>query len=522
MNVKVVESKDNELKFDWTLPWNEFEKYIEIAYKRTRGHFRIDGFRKGKAPRHIIENFYGKGVFYEDALNIAIDENYEKLAEELPKTAVGMPSVDIKELESGKDVVMEFTTEVMPEIEIKDMKNLEIPKIEEEVTDEAVKAELENQRRNNQREIIIDERAAEKGDTVDIDFEGFIDGVAFEGGKAEGNTLEIGSGKFIPGFEEQIIGKNINDEFDITVTFPEDYHAEEYAGKEAVFKTKLNAISRYELPELDDDFASEVSEFETIKELEADIRKKLEERLEESIAVRDENNAVDALVKRTDFEVPTALIESQTNQELEDFKFRLRQQGMDFDNFIQYTGQTEDGIKNELRPIAEKKTRANIVLDAAAKEMGIEVTDADREEAIKSAATGYGMDPDKFFEMAKNQDITFMDTGILNKKVVEELMKTVKRVEVKESEEKKEEKEEKKPAKKTTKKSTKKADKEAEEVKEATEEKEKKAPKKASKKKTEKLAEETDFDVEEKKEKKTTKKKIEKKVKEEKEDIEEK
>lgn len=518
MNVKVVESKDNELKFDWTLPWNEFEKYIETAYKRTRGHFRIDGFRKGKAPRHIIENFYGKGVFYEDALNIAIDENYEKLAEELPKTAVGMPSVDVKELESGKDVVMEFTTEVVPEIVIKDMKNLEIPKIEEEITDEAVQAELENQRRNNQREIIIDDRAAEKGDTVDIDFEGFIDGVAFEGGKAEGTTLEIGAGKFIPGFEDQIIGKNINDEFDITVTFPEDYHAKEYAGKEAVFKTKLNSISKYELPELDDDFASEVSEFETIKELEADIRKKLEERLQESIAIRDENNTVDALVAKTDFEVPKALIESQTNQEFEDFKFRLRQQGMDYEDFIKYTGQNEEGIKNELRPIAEKKTRANIVLDTAAKELGIEVTDADREEAIKSAATGYGMDPDKFFEMAKNQDITFMDTGILNKKVVEELMKTVKRVEVKEEEPK----EEKKPAKKTTKKTTKKADKEAEEVKVATEEKEKKTPKKASKKKTEKLVEEADFDVEGKKEKKTTKKKIDKKVKEEKEDIEEK
>lgn len=496
MNVKVIETKDNQLKFSWNLPWDEFQKYIESAYKRTRNRFRIDGFRKGKAPRHIIENFYGKGVFYEDALNIAIDENYEKLASSLPNKAVGMPSVDIEKLEEKEDVVLTFETEIVPDIEIKDIKKIEIPKIEEEITDEAVDAEVENQRRNNQREIIVDDRAAEKGDTVNIDFVGSIDGEEFEGGAAKDTNLELGGGKFIPGFEDQIVGKNIGEEFDVKVTFPEDYHAKSLAGKEAVFKTKLNAISKYELPELDDDFASEVSEFDTLDELKKDIREKLEERLKESIAVRDENNAVDALVAKTDFEVPKALIDAQEDQEYEDFKFRMSQQGMKFEDFMRFTGNTEESVRKELRPIAEKKTKANLVLSQAAKDLGIEVTDADREEAIKAAAVGYGMDPEKFFEMAKSHDITFMDTGILNKKVVEELMKDVKRVEVKE--EKKEA-----PKKATKKKTTKKAEEKA-----ADESEEK--PKKTAKKTSTKKATASD-EKEEKPAKKTTKKKTTKK-----------
>lgn len=502
MNVKVIETKDNQLKFSWTLPWDEFQKYIESAYKRTRNRFRIDGFRKGKAPRHIIENFYGKGVFYEDALNIAIDENYEKLASELPNKAVGMPSVDIEKLEEKEDVVLTFETEIVPDIKIKDIKKIEIPKIEEEITDEAVDAEVENQRRNNQRELIVDDRPAEKGDTVNIDFVGSIDGVEFEGGKAEDTNLELGGGKFIPGFEDQIVGKNIGDEFDVEVTFPEDYHAKNLAGKKAVFKTKLNSISVYELPELDDDFASEVSEFDTLDEFKKDIREKLEERLKESIAVRDENAAVDALVAKTDFEVPKALVDAQENQEFEDFKFRMSQQGMKFEDFMRFTGNTEETIRKELRPIAEKKTKANLVLSQAAKDLGIEVSDEDREEAIKSAATGYGMDPEKFFEMAKSHDITFMDTGILNKKVVEELMKDVKRVEVKEEKAEKEEA----PKKTTRKKTTKKA-----EEKEADEKEEK--PKKSTRKKTTTKKAASTEDKEEKPAKKTSKAKAEKEEK---------
>ncbi|MCI6609520.1 MAG: trigger factor [Ezakiella sp.] len=451
MKVEVVETKGSEIVFNWTLAWDDFEKYIEEAYKRTRSRYRIDGFRKGKAPRNIIENFYGKGVFYEDALNIAIDKNYDEIVKELPNEAVGMPSVDIKELEKDKEVVFEFTSEIVPEIEINKLKEIEIPKIEEEVTDEVVDAELENQRKKNQREIIVDDRAAEEGDIVRVDFEGFMDGAAFEGGKAEDSEIKLGEGRFIPGFETQIIGKNIGEEFEIKVSFPEDYHVEDYAGKEAIFKTKLNSISKYELPELDDDFASEISEFETLDEFKADIRKHLEESLEQSIRVRDENNLVEALVKETEFDVPETLVEYELNQEFEDFKYRIGQQGMDYKDFLTYTNQTEDVVKEQLKPIAEKKAKANLVLAQAAKELKIEVNDEDREKAIKDVAVSYGMEPEKFYDMAKSHDITFMDTGILNKKVIDELMKWVKRVEVKEEDKKetKSEKKEKKSNKKT-------------------------------------------------------------------------
>lgn len=445
MSVKIIEKKDNKVTFEWTMPWDEFKEFENKAYLKDRGHFRIDGFRKGKAPKHMIENFYGKGVFYEEALNIAISEKYESLVKELDIRAIGYPDVNVETLNEKEDVVMKVTTEVYPEIEIKEFKELEIPKIEEEVSEDAVNAVLQDERNKNQREIIIEDRPAKKGDQVIIDFEGFVDGKAFEGGKGEDFELVLGSGQFIPGFEDQIVGKNIGDEFDVVVTFPEEYHAEDLKGKEAVFKTKLKGISEFELPELDDDFASEISEFDTIEEFKNDIRAKLEENLKESIAIREENAAVDALVKLTDFEIPEAIIHNQQHKELDEYKYRLQQQGVDYNLFLQYTNQTEEDIFKQLKAVAEKRARANMVLESYAKKKGFEVTDEDREAAIKDAAAGFGMEPEKFYEMAKSHDITFMDQGIINKKVVEDLMKNVKRVEVKEEKEEK-------PKKKTTKK----------------------------------------------------------------------
>ena len=474
MSVKVIEKKDNKVVFEWQLPWDEFKQYEQKAYLKDRGHFRVDGFRKGKAPKHMIENYYGKGIFAEEAINMAINENYESVIKELDINAIGYPDIDIEKLEDGQAVVMKVETEVMPEIEFEEFKKLEIPLIEEEITDETVDAYLEDERNKNQREIIVDDRAAKEGDQVIIDFKGFLGDEPFEGGEGEDTELVLGSGQFIPGFEDQIVGKKIDEEFDVVVTFPENYHASELAGKEATFKTKLKGISEFELPELDDDFASEISEFDTLDEFKADIRKNLEEQLKEAIAIREENAAVDALVEKADFVVPEAIIHDQQHKELDEYKYRLQQQGLDFNMFLQYTGQKEEDIFNQLKEVAERRARANMTLAAYAKKLGYEVTDEDRETAIKEAAAGFGMEPDKFYEMAKSHDITFMDQGITNKKVVEHLMTIVDRVKV---EEEKEEKKEKKAPKKSTKKSEDKADKKSEDKKEA-----KKAEKKSEKK----------------------------------------
>lgn len=479
MSVKVIEKKDNKVVFEWQLPWDEFKEYEQKAYLKDRGHFRVDGFRKGKAPKHMIENYYGKGIFAEEAINMAINENYESVIKELDINAIGYPDIDIEKLEDGQAVVMKVETEVMPEIEFEEFKKLEIPLIEEEVTDETVDAYLEDERNKNQREIIVDDRAAKEGDQVIIDFKGFLGDEAFEGGEGEDTELVLGSGQFIPGFEDQIVGKNIDDEFDVVVTFPEDYHASDLAGKEATFKTKLKGISEFELPELDDDFASEISEFDTLDEFKADIRKNLEEQLKEAVAIREENAAVDALVEKADFVVPEAIIHDQQHKELDEYKYRLQQQGLDFNMFLQYTGQKEEDIFNQLKEVAERRARANMTLAAYAKKLGYEVTDEDRETAIKEAAAGFGMEADKFYEMAKSHDITFMDQGITNKKVVEHLMTIVDRVKVEEDKEEKEDKKEKKAPKKAAKKSE-----------DKDEKKEAKKPEKKSEKKSEKKGDE--------------------------------
>ena len=505
MSVKVIEKKDNKVVFEWQLPWDEFKQYEQKAYLKDRGHFRVDGFRKGKAPKHMIENYYGKGIFAEEAINMAINENYESVIKELDINAIGYPDIDIEKLEDGQAVVMKVETEVMPEIEFEEFKKLEIPLIEEEITDETVDAYLEDERNKNQREIIVDDRAAKEGDQVIIDFKGFLGDEPFEGGEGEDTELVLGSGQFIPGFEDQIVGKKIDEEFDVVVTFPENYHASELAGKEATFKTKLKGISEFELPELDDDFASEISEFDTLDEFKADIRKNLEEQLKEAIAIREENAAVDALVEKADFVVPEAIIHDQQHKELDEYKYRLQQQGLDFNMFLQYTGQKEEDIFNQLKEVAERRARANMTLAAYAKKLGYEVTDEDRETAIKEAAAGFGMEPDKFYEMAKSHDITFMDQGITNKKVVEHLMTIVDRVKVEEEKEGKEEKKEKKPPKKATKKSEDKKD----------EKKEEKKPEKKSEKKDDDKKAKKDEDKKDKKEKKESKKAEDKEAKEE-------
>ncbi|MDO5716502.1 MAG: trigger factor [Tissierellia bacterium] len=428
MNTKILEQKDGKATIEWILPWDEFKTYEKKAYMKERGRFRIDGFRKGKAPKHMIENYYGKGIFYEDALNMAIADNYESIVEKNELDVVGYPSADVKTLEEGQDVVIELETEVYPEFTIENVEDIEIPLVEEEVTPEMVDLQLKQEQEKNGRQIFIEDRPAKMGDTVIIDFEGYMDGEPFEGGKDEDAELELGSGRFIPGFEEQIVGKNVGDAFDIEVSFPEDYHAKEYAGKKAIFKTVLNGITEIELPELDDDFASEISEFETLDELKEDFRKKLEESLKENIAIRDENAMVDALVAKTDFVLPEAMLEDAIDQEIKDFEYRMSQQGLTMKAYYEYTNSSEEQLRQQMKTVAEKKAKVNLTLAQAAKQLDISITDEDRETAIKEAAGGFGMDPEKFYEMAKDKNLHFMDTGILNKKTVEHLMEKVKRV----------------------------------------------------------------------------------------------
>lgn len=428
MTTKLIEKKDNMVTFEWSFPWEQFEQYEKKAYLRTRNRYRIDGFRKGKAPMHMIENFYGKGVFYEDALNIAIDDQYETLVRELDIQAIGHPKADVKTFEEGKDVVIEFETEVYPEFEIEEIECIEIPLIEEEVSDEMVDAQIDMERRKNARRIDVDDRAVESGDIVMIDFIGKLDGEPFEGGAAEDTELVIGSGQFIPGFEDQIIGKSRGDAFDICVTFPDEYHAEHLAGKEVIFETVLNEIMREELPEADDDFAAEVSEFDTLDAYRADLREKLEASLKEHIAIREENALVDALVKKAGIQAPEAMVRPGIGDEKRALEEHLRRQGLTLEQYKEYTGLTDELIEEQVKKRAQEKATINLVLAQAAKQIGLEVTDEDREKAIKDAAVGFGMEPDKFFEMAKSHDIRFMDTGILNAKTVRHLMGKVKRV----------------------------------------------------------------------------------------------
>ncbi|WP_353092897.1 trigger factor [Tissierella praeacuta] len=427
--MKVVLGKKENNKVDFTIEISEidFEKEVQKAYLKNRGRFNIPGFRKGKVPRKIIEMNYGEGIFYEEAINSLLPTAYDNAVEELELEPVDQPTVDVEEIGKGKPVLFKIEVVVKPEVDLGDYKGIEIEKVEYNVTDEHVEDELKSIQEMNARIIDAGDRAVKTGDVLTIDYAGYVDGAQFDGGTAEGQTLEIGSGRFIPGFEEQLVGKNKDEEVDVVVTFPEEYHAEDLKGKEATFKVKIHEIKEKELPVIDDEFAKDVSEFDTIEEYKKSIREKLEEEFKNKEKAENENNLIEKVIENCKVDIPEAMIDSQLESELGEFDYRMRMQGLNLEQYLQITNSTEESLKEQLRPMAEKRVIGDIILEAIGKAENIEVTDEDIDKELEKIAESYKQeDKEKFIKDMKKGDLSFLEIAIINQKVIELLMANAK------------------------------------------------------------------------------------------------
>ena len=380
-----------------------FAKAENEAYKKNVKSINVPGFRKGKAPKSIIEKMYGKGIFFEDAINACIPDAFEEAVKEADLTVVGTPKFDL--VSNDGDIVLKAEGFVKPEVSIEGYKGIEAEKKVAEVTDEDVEAELTRARERNARTIEVTDRAASMGDICNIDYEGSVDGVAFDGGKGVDHDLKLGSGSFIPGFEDQIVGKNIGEEFDVNVTFPEEYHAKELAGKAAIFKTKLNAIKFEELPEADDEFAKDVSEFDTLAEYKADIKAKMEKRNEDKAQGEFETALAEALMEKLVAEIPEPMFEAETENFVRDYDTRLRQSGLDLKTYFKYTGLTLDALREQMRPQAEKQVKMRLALEKIASLENLSVTDEDIDAEYKRISEAYNVPEEQVKSMIAAEDI---------------------------------------------------------------------------------------------------------------------
>ena len=395
MSLQVEKLEKNMAKLTIEASAEDFEKAIQKVYLKARGRINIPGFRKGKAPRKLIEKMYGTGVFYEDAANDLIPTAYAEALKDCDLEIVSRPEINVTQIESGKPFIFTAEVAVKPEVTLGEYKGVEVEKSDVEVTDEDINKEVDKERENNSRTIDVDDRAVESGDIIKLDFDGSVDGVPFAGGKAENYTLTIGSGSFIPGFEDQLIGTKIGEDKDVTVTFPEDYHEKSLAGKEAVFKCKVNAITVKELPDADDEFASEVSEFETLAEYKEDIKKKLTEKKEKEARAKKEAQAVEKAVENATMEIPDAMIDTQVQSMMEDFARRMQSQGLSLEQYFQFTGMDAKKMYDQMKPEALKRIQNSLVLEAVAKAENIEISDEKVDEEIAKMAEAYKMEVEK-------------------------------------------------------------------------------------------------------------------------------
>ena len=386
----------NRVELEIAIDRAAFEKAVADAYRKNVVKMNIPGFRKGKAPRAIVEKMYGKGVFYDDAINALLPDAYEEALEEAEETPVGRPEFEVLSVE--EEVVVKASFPVKPEVTVRDYKGIPVDRTVSPATEEEVNAEIERVRNRNSRTVDITDRPAQNGDIAVIDYEGFADGKAFEGGKGEKYNLTLGSGQFIPGFEEQIVGHNPGDAFDVTVTFPADYHASDLAGKEAVFKTVLHEIKFNELPALDDDFAKDVSEFNTFDEYKADVLAKIAERHEKEADADVEEKLIEALIERLEADIPEAMFENETEQQLRDYDNRLRAQGLDLGTYLKYTGMDLDKMREQFRPRAEKQVKTRLALEKIAELEGLQAEEADIEAEYQKIADMYGLEIEKVKE----------------------------------------------------------------------------------------------------------------------------
>ena len=403
-----VEKTDkNIVSFEFSVSPEEFEKAVQKAYKKNVKKINMPGFRKGKAPRIIIEKAYGKEVFYEDAINFVLPDAYDKAVEENGISPVAQPEVDLKseKIEPDKEIIFTAKVVVKPEFELGEYKGVKAEKAVYETTDENVNEEIEKLRERNSRLVPVEDRAVQADDIANIDFEGFVDDVAFEGGKGENFDLTIGSGQFIPRFEDQLLGKNVGDDVEVKVTFPEEYHAEDLAGKDAVFKVKINSLKVKELPEADDDFAMDVSEFDTLDEYKADIKAKLEKANEDKAKHETEQNVIDAVCANTEIDIPDEMIDSQIDSMIRDMDMQMRYQGIDLNTYMQYTGQTMDTIREQYKPEAEKRVKTTLVLEKVSEVEKIEPTDEDVENEYQKISEENGMKIDDIKKYIKEDDV---------------------------------------------------------------------------------------------------------------------
>ncbi|MDO4614157.1 MAG: trigger factor [Lachnospiraceae bacterium] len=395
MSIQVENLEHNMVKLTVTVSAEDFGKALTKAYNRQKKSISVPGFRKGHVPQQLVEKMYGTGVFYEDAANILINDTYNEESQKTGLTFVSRPEFDIEQIEKGKDFIYTAEVAVKPEVTLGQYKGIEVPKADLEVTDEEIGKELASEQDKNSRLIDVDDRAVEDGDTVILDYSGSVDGVAFDGGTAENQTLVIGSNTFIPGFEDGLIGAALEEERDVAVTFPEEYHAEDLKGKAAIFKCKVHKIQKKELPELNDDFAKDVSEFDTLDEYKEDIRKTLAERKQAAAKQEKEDAAVDKLIETSEMDIPEAMIASQADQSFEDFARQIQSQGISMDLYMQYTGQDEAAVKETMKPQALKQIQTRLVLEKVAEAENIEISDERIEEEIKKMAEQYQMDFDQ-------------------------------------------------------------------------------------------------------------------------------
>ncbi len=425
MNCKVEKTeKANEVKLEITIEAEKFDNAMKKVYFQNAKYFNIPGFRKGKAPMNIVEKYYGAQIFYEDAFNEVATEAYDEALEANKIDAVSRPVVDIKQMEKGKDVIFTAVVQTKPEVELGKYKGIEIPKVEYKVEEKDIEHELGHMQEHNSRLITVDDRALENGDIATIDFEGFVDGVAFDGGKAEGHELEIGSGSFIPGFEDQLVGMKIDEEREIKVTFPKEYFSKDLAGKEAMFKVKLHEIKRKELPELDDEFAKDVSEFDTLAELKASIKEKIEKNNEQRQKYETEDLAIKAVCEDVKVDIPSGMVEFEVENMMKDFEQRLSYQGLNLDQYLKMIGKTEEEMKKEYEPQAIEAIKSRLVLEAIIKAEKIEASEDEIKAKMEEMAKNYGK---KVEEISENENLKkYLKEGIESEKALEFIVSNAK------------------------------------------------------------------------------------------------
>lgn len=423
MSVQVEKLEESMAKLTITVEAAKFDAAVDSAYQKNKGKIALPGFRKGKAPRAMIEKMYGTGVFFEDAANELIPEAYETAAKESELEIVAQPEIEVTQMDKGTDFIFTATVAIKPEVTLGDYKGIEVEKKEAEVSEEEITAEIDKAREANSRLITIEDRATEDGDTVIIDFDGYVDGKQFEGGYAEDYTLVLGSHSFIDNFEDQLVGKNLGEDVEVNVTFPEEYHVDELKGKPALFKVKIKEIQKKELPELDDDFAQDVSDFDTLDEYKADVEKKILENKENQIKREQEDQIIEKIIENAQMEIPQQMIAAQTRQMTQEFAQRLQSQGLSLEQYMQFTGLTPQKMMEDLEPQALKRIQSRLVLEAVVAAENIEASDEEIDKELENMASMYQMEIDKLKELIGDDEKKQIGMDLAVQKAVEFVVK---------------------------------------------------------------------------------------------------